>query len=35
MLGQWEKAAKDLHVASNIDFDEEISTILKKVNCQT
>nr|GEV17292.1 hypothetical protein [Tanacetum cinerariifolium] len=24
LLGQWEEAAKDLHVASNIDFDEEI-----------
>lgn len=35
MLGQWEEAAKDLHVASNIDFDEEISAILKKVNLQT
>jgi suppressor of tumorigenicity protein 13 len=31
LLGQWEEAAKDLHVASNIDFDEEISAVLKKV----
>ncbi|KAJ9535844.1 hypothetical protein OSB04_un001003 [Centaurea solstitialis] len=31
MLGQWEEAAKDLHAASIIDFDEEISAILKKV----
>lgn len=35
LLGQWEEAAKDLHVASNIDYDEEISTILKKVISQT
>ncbi|OVA19536.1 Heat shock chaperonin-binding [Macleaya cordata] len=31
MLGQWEEAAKDLHVASKIDFDEEIQAVLKKV----
>lgn len=31
MLGQWEKAAKDLHIASNLDYDEEISYALKKV----
>lgn len=31
MIGQWEEAAKDLHVASNIDFDEEINAVLKKV----
>ncbi|GER34568.1 tetratricopeptide repeat-containing family protein [Striga asiatica] len=31
MLGQWEQAAKDLHVASNLDYDEEISAVLKKV----
>ncbi|XP_074331022.1 FAM10 family protein At4g22670-like [Apium graveolens] len=31
MLGQWTEAAKDLHVASNIDYDEEISDVLKKV----
>ena len=31
MLGQWEEAAKDLHVASTIDYDEEINAVLKKV----
>ncbi|KAK6138653.1 hypothetical protein DH2020_027610 [Rehmannia glutinosa] len=31
MLGQWEEAAKDLHVASKIDYDEEIGAVLKKV----
>ncbi|XP_059639998.1 FAM10 family protein At4g22670-like [Cornus florida] len=31
MLGQWEEAAKDLHLASNLDYDEEISSVLKKV----
>jgi hypothetical protein len=31
MLGQWQEAAKDLHVASNIDYDEEINAVLKKV----
>ncbi|XP_021768404.1 FAM10 family protein At4g22670-like [Chenopodium quinoa] len=31
MLGQWAEAAKDLHVASTIDYDEEISAVLKKV----
>ena len=31
MSGYWEEAAKDLHVASNIDFDEEIGLVLKKV----
>ncbi|BAT72613.1 TPR repeat-containing thioredoxin TDX HSP70-interacting protein [Vigna angularis] len=31
MLGLWEEAASDLHVASNLDFDEELSTVLKKV----
>ncbi|GFZ06970.1 HSP70-interacting protein 1 [Actinidia rufa] len=31
MLGQWEEAAKDLHVASKLDYDEEISAVLKKV----
>lgn len=34
MLGQWEEAAKDLHVASKLDYDEEISSVLKKVNLQ-
>ncbi|KAJ8432651.1 hypothetical protein Cgig2_011817 [Carnegiea gigantea] len=31
LLGHWEEAAKDLHVASKIDFDEEINAVLKKV----
>ncbi|KAG7582360.1 Tetratricopeptide-like helical domain superfamily [Arabidopsis suecica] len=31
MLGQWEDAAADLHVASKLDYDEEIGTMLKKV----
>ncbi|KAK4803125.1 hypothetical protein SAY86_001328 [Trapa natans] len=31
MLGQWEEAAKDLHVASKLDYDEEIHAVLKKV----
>ncbi|KAL5545121.1 hypothetical protein UlMin_008905 [Ulmus minor] len=31
ILGQWEEAASDLHVASNLDFDEEIGLVLKKV----
>ncbi|RRT47960.1 hypothetical protein B296_00037336 [Ensete ventricosum] len=31
MLGKWEEAAKDLHVASKLDYDEEISSVLKKV----
>lgn len=31
MLGRWEEAAKDLHLASKLDYDEEISTVLKKV----
>lgn len=34
MLGQWEEAAKDLHVASKLDYDEEISCVLKKVNLE-
>lgn len=32
LLGEWEEAAKDLHVASKLDYDEEIGVILKKVN---
>ena len=32
MLGQWEEAAKDLHTASKLDYDEEINAVLKKVN---
>jgi suppressor of tumorigenicity protein 13 len=31
MLGKWEAAARDLHAASNIDYDDEISAVLKKV----
>ncbi|KDP44293.1 hypothetical protein JCGZ_22922 [Jatropha curcas] len=31
MLGQWEEAASDLHVASKLDYDEEIGLVLKKV----
>ncbi|KAL7098298.1 hypothetical protein ACP275_09G007700 [Erythranthe tilingii] len=31
MLGLWEEASRDLHVASNLDFDEEIGSMLKKV----
>ncbi|PON60713.1 DnaJ-like [Trema orientale] len=31
ILGHWEDAASDLHVASKIDFDEEIGLVLKKV----
>uniref|UniRef100_A0A0D6R4Z4 STI1 domain-containing protein n=1 Tax=Araucaria cunninghamii TaxID=56994 RepID=A0A0D6R4Z4_ARACU len=31
MLGIWEEAAKDLHLASSIDYDEEIASFLKKV----
>lgn len=31
MLGQWEEAAADLHVASKLDYDEEIGKALKKV----
>ncbi|XWS50848.1 hypothetical protein CRYUN_Cryun12cG0125000 [Craigia yunnanensis] len=31
MLGLWEEAASDLHVASKLDYDEEIGSALKKV----
>jgi suppressor of tumorigenicity protein 13 len=31
ILGKWEDAAHDLHVAAKLDFDEEISAELKKV----
>ncbi|GAB4834242.1 hypothetical protein Ancab_032508 [Ancistrocladus abbreviatus] len=31
MLGQWEDAAKDLHMASKLDYDDEINAVLKKV----
>lgn len=33
LLGQWEEAARDLHIASKLDFDEEIGLVLKKVIC--
>jgi hypothetical protein len=32
MLGKWEEAARDLHTASNMDYDEEINAVLKKVS---
>lgn len=31
LLGHWEDAAKDLHLASSLDYDEEIASVLKKV----
>ncbi|KAJ6833790.1 FAM10 family protein [Iris pallida] len=31
MLGKWAEAAKDLHTASKLDYDEEIGSVLKKV----
>ena len=31
LLGHWAEAAKDLHIASKLDYDEEIASILKKV----
>lgn len=31
MLGKWEDAAHDLHLAAKLDFDEEICSELKKV----
>uniref|UniRef100_A0ACD5Y244 Uncharacterized protein n=1 Tax=Avena sativa TaxID=4498 RepID=A0ACD5Y244_AVESA len=31
MLGKWEDAAHDLHLAAKLDFDEEIGAELKKV----
>lgn len=31
MLGKWEEAASDLHVASKLDHDEEIGSVLKRV----
>lgn len=33
MLGLWTEALTDLHVASKIDYDEEIAMALKKVTC--
>lgn len=32
MLGKWEEAAHDLHTASNMDYDDEINAVLKKVD---
>jgi hypothetical protein len=32
MLGKWEEAARDLHTASNMDYNEEINAVLKKVS---
>jgi suppressor of tumorigenicity protein 13 len=32
MLGHWEEAAKDLHLASTLDYDEEIKAVLKEVS---
>lgn len=32
LLGHWEEAAKDLHLASTLDYDEEINAVLKKVS---
>lgn len=32
MLGRWEEAAKDLRMASKLDYDEEIGSVLKKVS---
>ncbi|KAJ4745960.1 thioredoxin family protein [Rhynchospora pubera] len=31
MLGKWEEAASDLHLAAKLDYDEEINAVLKKV----
>lgn len=31
MLGQWEEAARDLHIASKLDYDDEIDSVLRKV----
>lgn len=31
MLGQWAEAARDLHIASKLDHDEEIHSVLQKV----
>lgn len=33
MLGLWEEAARDMHMASKLDFDEEATVMLKKVIC--
>ncbi|KAK9697048.1 hypothetical protein RND81_08G011700 [Saponaria officinalis] len=31
MLGMWEDAAKDLRIASKLDYDEDIDSVLRKV----
>lgn len=31
MLGLWEEAAYDLGIASSLDYDDEIGSLLKKV----
>jgi hypothetical protein len=31
LLGHWEEAVKDLHVAAKLDFDEETNAFLKTV----
>lgn len=31
LLGKWEEAASDLHLAAKLDFDEEINAVLKQV----
>lgn len=31
MLGKWEEAASDLHLAAKLDFDEELNAVLKQV----
>lgn len=33
MLGLWKEALSDLHMASKLDYDEEIDVALKKVIC--
>lgn len=35
LLGQWDEAAADLHVASKLDYDVEIGLMLKKVIAET
>lgn len=31
MLGQWEEAVSDLHVASKLDYEEDIDSVLRRV----
>jgi suppressor of tumorigenicity protein 13 len=35
MLGQWEQAASELQMASKLDYDDEIGSVLKKVICRS